>query len=191
MDLGAGEPILTASAEDLRDFLDEGLSLYDHAARSSETIFDADLAEARVRLRIAGQALVQPVLSPLLHRGVSTSGSPELTIFIFDKTSTGLEPGVVEILEQHSASASATTTWTRASLHLLYRRQPVPSLLVLDRSRNIALLWLKGDSDLARWDCRRSVLQLLHWWLADREWQPVHAAAVCGSKGGVLIAGKG
>jgi hypothetical protein len=182
----------TATAELLRSALDQAFAIYEQDARGDgEAVVDLQIAEACVRLRLAGPALVQPVLSALLHRRVALSLSPDLTIFVFDKASTGLAPDIIEALDRHGDNSSAITTWTDAGLHLMYRREPIPNLLGFDQSRNIALLWLSDAVDMPRWDRCRPLLQLLHWWLARSDWQPVHAAAVCGPKGGVLIAGKG
>jgi hypothetical protein len=182
----------TVTAELLRDTLDQAFASCEQAARRcGEAVVDLQIAEACVRLRIAGPALVEPVVSALLHRRVIPSASPDLTILVFDQASTGLAPGILEALDRGGGSSSAITTWTDAGLHLMYRREPMPSLLGYDQSRNIALLWLSDAGEMPRWDRCRPLLQLLHWWLARGGWQPVHAAAVCGAKGGVLIGGKG
>jgi hypothetical protein len=189
---GLAIPNPTATPELLRDALDQAFASYEQAARDcGEAVVDLQIAEAGVHLRICGPTLIQPVLSALLHRRVTLSASPDLTILVFDRASTGLTPGIVDALDHGGGSASAITTWTDAGLHLMYRREPMPSLLGYDDSRNIALLWLSDAVDMPRWDRCRPLLQLLHWWLARSDWQPVHAAAVCGAKGGVLIGGKG
>jgi hypothetical protein len=189
---GLAKPILTATAVDLLDALDEGFALYDAAARSSgEAVVDLAIAEACVRLRIVGTTLVEPVLSALLHRRATPCIAPDLTIFVFDKASTGFTPSIVKSFNPRGGNASAIATWTHANLRLMYRHEPMPSLLGFDQTRNVALLWIDDAVDIPRWDRCRPLLQLLHWWLACGDWQPVHAAAVCGTEGGVLIAGKG
>jgi hypothetical protein len=69
---------------------------------------------------------------------------------------------------------------------------PGPDVLsVLDRETGKAFYLLRDDAPLPFWELSSPFRHILHPWFDSRGLQYTHAGAVGGSKGGVLLAGKG
>jgi hypothetical protein len=59
-----------------------------------------------------------------------------------------------------------------------------------DAARRTAFLWAGEPSVLSRWgEQTKPFLEILHAWLIDSPWQPIHGGAIGGADGGVLLAG--
>ena len=185
-------PAIASDAQRPCDAMDEAWSAYLSAAEQvGEIHIDVAIADSRVRLRFAGDALVEPIMTALDHRRVAQHGHPDITIGLFDFHSTGLRPALVDLLGKRAPADGAIWRWSERGSHLLYQRGPAPTVQTFDAAHQRALFWISDACELPAWDRCKPLLQALHWSLARGSWQPIHAGAVCGAHGGVLLGGKG
>jgi hypothetical protein len=188
----ARRPVITSNARQLPAVVEEAWSAYLSAAsQSGENRIDLDIAGTCVQLRFAGNALVEPIMTALDHRRISRHCEPEITINLFDFQSTGLQPAAVDLLGKGAPADGAIWRWSEQGSHLLYQRGTPPTLQTFDAVNRRALFWISDAADLPAWDRCKPLLQALHWSLARGPWQLIHAGAVCGAHGGVLLGGKG
>ena len=188
----ARPPVLVSNAQQFGDVVGEAWSAYLSATEQvGEISIDVGIAESCVRLCFAGNALVEPIMAALDHRRIRHHGDPDVTIGLFDFFSTGLRPAAVDLLNQRVLTDGASWGWSEHGLHLLYQRSPSLVVQTFDAARQRALFWISDASELPAWDRCKPLLQALHWSLARGPWQPIHAGAVCGAHGGVLLGGKG
>jgi len=64
-------------------------------------------------------------------------------------------------------------------------------LSVIDLEQGLAVFWVPDARDLTSSERAAPFLRILHWWLAEKGRQIVHAAAVGNATGGVLLGGAG
>lgn len=151
---------------------------------------DLVIAGARIRLVFAGPALGTLLLPALSHRLAAAPGSPDLTIHVWDSGSTGVAmcPPPVEqhcfsergdIWSFHSHRVRSAFHWSEFSLSLL------------DHERGEGVFWVRTTEGLPYWTQASPLRSLLHWAMARRGCQLVHAAAVGTANGGVLVTGRG
>ncbi|SRR5579871_6857329 len=148
------------------------------------------------RIRCAGDAQLAQLRRPFEHLAAAAA-SPDLTIHVWNCSS--LAPGPLlaaplerlrenwtkvcgprgELVDFHSDAVSAIF-------------HPGPNVLsVLDLERGHAYFLAQNDDPLPFWELGSPFRHILHRWFASRGLQFTHAAAVGGSCGGVLLAGKG
>jgi hypothetical protein len=184
-------PTMAPDGQRLSDLIGEAWFAYLSAAeQSGEICIDVDIAGSRVRLRFAGNALVEPIMTALDHRRVRRSGHPDITINLFDFHSTGRKPRAADVLEKRTCANGAILRWSEGGSHLLYQHRPAQTVQAFDMAQQRTLFWIRSARDLPAWDRCKPLLQALHWTLARGPWQPIHAGAVCGALGGVLLGGK-
>lgn len=64
-------------------------------------------------------------------------------------------------------------------------------LSILDHERSTALYWIRNGTSLPAFEQAAPFRHILHWYLRERGWILVHAAAIGRKNRGVLICGKG
>jgi hypothetical protein len=185
-------PPVVASIASLRDVIDEAWSAYLTAAeQAGEVCIDVDIAGSRVRLCFAGSALIEPIMTSLDHRRIPQRSHPDIRIDLLDFRSTSMRPAVVNLFGKRIPADGSIWRWSEHGSHLLYQRSPAHTLQIFDAARERTLFWISDAGDLPAWDRCKPLLQALHWTLARGPWQPIHAGAVCGAHGGVLLGGRG
>lgn len=179
------------SEADQLAFFDEVLGLAMAAeAVAGPVSHDLLIAGERIRLVFAGPALVPLMLPALAHRLAPAEGEPALVLHVWDSHSTGIEicpPPVArhcfsergDIWTFHSQRLPSAFHWSEFSLNLM------------DLDRGIGIFWVRTPKGLPYWTQASPFRTLLHWWMASKGHQLVHAAAVGLPEAGVLITGRG
>ncbi len=142
-----------------------------------------------IRLLFAGPALV-PLLSPALaHLEIAPSLDADLTVALWDSASTGIAPASLS----HLANASPAS-WSRSAASSptnYFLLDPVTATLsMLDYTSDRGVLWMPDARAITTHDKAMPVHRLLCGWMRARQQYSVHAAAVGGAEGGVLLLGK-
>lgn len=158
------------------------------ARRHGETRLDIVLAGERVRVRIVGEALAAAMLPALRHLTAAGDGPPALTICACDGRETGLRPAYAD--DSRSRVENDQTFVVGERRFVAVQDHPISSVYGCDRDAALALYWARDVDSVPTWKRCKPFLLLFHWFLLDRSWQPVHAAAVGGRDGGVVIVGR-
>ena len=179
------------SEADQQAFFDDVLALAQTAEASAGAIqHDLLIAGSRIRLVFAGPALVPLLLPALSHQLVTDDAAPDLVLHVWDSASTGIEmrpPPVAQhcfsdrgdIWTFHSQTLPSAFHWSEFSLNLM------------DLPRSIGIFWVRTGEGLPYWTQASPFRTLLHWWMASKGHQLVHAAAVGLAGAGVLVTGRG
>lgn len=148
-----------------------------------------------VSLRFAGHALVERLTPALAHRAVESVGAPDLEICLWDTASTGvgLTPpswggdayGVQGAIKGFNDARYCTNVW------LDTERWRFAAFNMLDQQSCRALYWIPDAAELPYHERSAPLRMILNWWMSRRGRQVIHAGAVGGARGGVLLAGKG
>jgi hypothetical protein len=154
-----------------------------------------------IRLRFAGTALVTALTPALDHLTITSAAPPDLTICIWDSTSTQITwpklpwfqyPGHInakgEKIENLYTPRGDIRGYNNSRIQT-HVGDKVFSLL--DLERNLAIYWCQNASTLPLYERGAPLRSILHWWLRQRGLQLIHAGAVGTATGGVLLAGKG
>jgi hypothetical protein len=143
-----------------------------------------------VRLRFAGDALVSAMGRALAHLAVppGSSGEPDLTVAIWDSTSTGVDP---PSLLPTDPSAAEGAWYFLHDEPLLAAYRPLTGVYsALDIDAGLGWHWLVDADAVHYWDSTTPLRAMFHWWGEAHGLQLVHSGAVGTREGGVLIAGK-
>jgi hypothetical protein len=157
------------------------------------------IARAVVLLRFAGEALLGPVTPALEHLRLAEPAAPDLTIDLFDSTSTHtplpflLDRFVAlvrlrwwEQLGNRREIAGMNGERIRSVFHL------GPDILsVLDQDEDHAVYWVENAADIPYYETGYPLTVLLNGWFARRNRFFVHAACLGTEYGSVLLTGKG
>lgn len=159
-------------------------------ARTGTVECHLDVAGVLIRLIYAGESLRRVFGPALSHLDVVPDRAPDATFHIWDSASSGVEippppfPKVCytdrgDIWSMNSPRIRSAFHWIECSVNLM------------DLERGIGVYWVRGREMLPYW-CHASPLRtLLHWTLALRGRQLLHAAAVGDDEGALLITGRG
>jgi hypothetical protein len=174
-------------------------ALFEEAARDRERRFDLEILGRVVRVRLAGDALEGVLLDALRHHEpAAASAPPELEICAWDRQSTGREADLSGIPvrgepRQGGDPANDPRTIVHGESGFLAIQGKLPwAAQGYDASTRAAFLWASEPAVLDAWgEHTKPFLEILHAWLLDSPWQPVHGGAVGAADGGVLLAGAG
>lgn len=158
------------------------------AAQSTQR--DFVMAGFAVSIRFAGPAL-PPLLTPAFEHLKSPSPRlPELTILAWDSRSTGVQmpppPWNVDAYSVRGEIEGLGSGRFRAAF-----QSDFGGLSVIDLERDLAVFWVPDARDLTSSERAAPFLRILHWWMAEKGRQVVHAAAVGNSTGVVILGGAG
>jgi len=157
------------------------------------------IADATVLLRFAGPALLEPVAPALAHLRQQFPSTPDLTIDLFDSTSTRTP---LPFLLNRFVDLVRMRWWEQ-----LGRRREIegmngerirsvfhlgPDILsVLDQQENHAVYWIENAADIPYYETGYPLTVLLNWWFSQRNRYFVHAACFGTPECSVLLTGKG
>jgi hypothetical protein len=148
------------------------------------------IAGSVVRVLFSSHETVSLLTAALEHLEISHASSFELTLCVWDSVSTQASmvspPWSQEEYLTRGAIRGFDDEKCRVAFHM-----GSSALSVLHQEKKTALFWTRDFSRLPFWEKGAPFLTILHWWLAERRIQLVHAAAIGTEKGGVLLVGKG
>lgn len=147
------------------------------------------IAGQSVHLVFAGPALASLLTTAFDHLP-EARGPADLTIHVWDEASTGVPPPPLPSADDTDEPVGLRVLFGDERLRAVY--QPGQQCLsVLDREHGQAWYWVGDAAALPYWENGAPFRILLNWFLAGRGVQFVHAGAVGGPDGGLLLAGKG
>lgn len=154
-----------------------------------------------IRLRFAGPALIPRITPALQHWAAPSSDSAELTIFLWDDTSTNtvMPPPPWTNLGVYNPAGYWDGIYTRRGEVRGYNTDRICTafhmgsdvLCALDKAQGKAVYWTPNAEGLPQWETGSPLRTILHWWFGQYGFQFVHAGAVGTPEGGVLLVGKG
>jgi hypothetical protein len=142
-----------------------------------------------VMLRFAGPGAIPAIASAFGHLVTTVpAGNPELVVNVWDSLSTGAVPPVTPEVEP-GEPVGAFYFFEDPPARGVY--QPgIRALSAVDLRADRAWYWVADPAALPYWERAAPIRQILHWWMATRGHQQVHAGAVGTPDGGVLLVGK-
>jgi len=145
------------------------------------------IAGHAVRLHFADDVIARRLTRAFAHLEGDTQ-EPELTVNAWQ--STGIAAPPLPAIHSDAATRGAVAHFDDGRARALY--QPAIRILnVLDVPQDVGWFWTEDAAGIPEWECATPIRHILHWWLAERGAQQVHAAAVGNKSGGVLVVGKG
>lgn len=149
-----------------------------------------NIGGAIVRLRFASAQLHRLVLPALEHLTVEPTQDAELTVWLWDSSSTGVAMPRPTWLPESVTFRGDVVGYNDHRISTAF--QPDASLLSLfDAERSEAIYWIRDAQCMPLYERAAPLLRVFHSWLQRRGQQVVHAAAVGTPSGGVLLAGRG
>ena len=176
-----------ATAREAFNMASDGVGRIDHYFK---------IAGLTIRLCFAGPVLV-PLLIPALHHlSVPSVASPDLTVFLWDRVSTGIPipclPWRANIREEGKHFNSGHVKIIFQNEHIKISYQPgKDTYSILGRSSKTAIYYTEDAFHISQYEKGSPLLAILHWWVADYDRYLIHAGAVGNDDGGALLIGKG
>ncbi len=147
------------------------------------------LADFTLCLTFAGGALIDFLTPALQHLEIARSEKADLTICIWDGTSSQTPPIEIPWPSHSYALRGQVIGYNNERIYTVFDEQ-MQILQVFDKERHLALYWIKNRGAVPWWIGTSPLLFILNWWMRTRRYQLTHAAAVGYPEGGVLLAGK-
>jgi hypothetical protein len=187
----------------LRSYFDTGLSLFQSA-------FQSNAGAVRRRFRLCGRYMevclandtMQHYITPALeHLACNDTGSPDITICVWDDIMTGMEmppPPWFGYAVQNSHGGTEGLYTGRGDIRgfsssriMTAYNWSADALSMYDPAGKVALYWTKDARRLPTYEMSAPLRYILNWWVAGFDHHFAHGAAVGTAAGGVLLAGKG
>jgi hypothetical protein len=186
----APSPEAPSSGRSLDLLADTAGAFADAAGRSGEVVErSVRIAGHHIRLRFAGAAMVSALTRALAHLQPA-DGDPDLVVEIWDSASVG---------GNAPPSLPGKPEGTPDGVRILYDEGPVQavylpserSLSLIDASSGRAWFWTADADGIPHWERAAPLRYILNSWLGAQGQHVVHAGAIAGRDGGVLLVGKG
>jgi hypothetical protein len=147
------------------------------------------IAGYNVRLSFAGDSLLSFICPALEHLSIGAEVIPDLTISLWDSTSTRTEmpPPPWSLLDYRVRGEIAGYNDERISTCF---RHGSGAVSLFDSVLDQAIFWVRDAVQLPYWEAGAPLLTILHWWMARHDRLMVHAAAVGTKQGAALIVGR-
>jgi hypothetical protein len=146
------------------------------------------VAGARVRVRFAGMELVDVLLPPLAHLAAPPAGEPDAVVFVWDGASTGV-PIPAPPWEHGNVDARARVAGMPVGL-AAFHNVHFGGITLFDLAERRGLVWAESAARIPWYERGSPLRTALHLALPGRDRHLVHAGAVGGPDGGVLVGGR-
>lgn len=183
--------LITAAAPADRDaFLAELEAATDRAGAAAGGFDRRDflVAGRRISLRFAGPPLVAPLTAALGHAEIEPGGPADLTVSAWDSASTGVRMPTPPWSHDDYREHGVIRGWFDEQLQIVFQ-WITNSVSVLEPRRRRATFWVADPAGFPYFDRAAPLRKLLHLWLASEGLQLVHAAALRGGSGCVILVG--
>ncbi len=141
-----------------------------------------------IRLRFSGSRLLNRLTGAFRHTCCEPGQHPDLTILVGCGNTMPLPPFTASKDAFGRRSELSTKPGSRLTASFMLG----PDILsLLDQDRNIAIYWIREEHGLPAFEQAAPFRHIFHWFLRERGWMLVHAAAVGRENCGFLICGKG
>ncbi len=153
------------------------------------------IGDFALRLRFAGQALVDQIHPAISHLAVEAiGGAPDLTICLWDGPLPHLLDSLRLLLKRHRCSRVEPRGEVRGyycdRIRCGIHFDP-DSFSLFDLETQTALYWTEDAARLPYYERGSPLRMILSWWLQARGYQYVHGAALGDGVGGALLLGAG
>ena len=188
---------LDPADQTLADFFEAACRSFEQAARPAlERVYH--IGTQTLVVRFANERLM-PRLTPALEHlampeAVASAGTTgPLTVCVWDSASTGVRMPPPPWTRDAYASRGDLRGQATGRFQAAYQftTAGVGLLSLLDRAQALGMYWLSDAQHLPDYEGGGPFRNLLHWWLAEKGQQLIHAGAVGRAGGGVLLAGRG
>ena len=173
-------------------------AFHEAVARRGDISTTYAIAGEIIRIAFAGDALAHELTRALAHHEVDASHAPTATIHAWDSQSTGRElpilaSSLLRLLDrtwlEDRDIRGEIKDYSEGSLRAAYYG---PQLLALfDVDTRVGIFWLKDAAALPWYEPGAPFRVLLDWIVSSPTRQLVHAGAIAGPGGGVLLGGPG
>jgi hypothetical protein len=155
---------------------------------------DLVVAGRGVRLRFAGPALVEPMSGALAHLESAEAAPLAATVLLWDSASTGVPlppvPWRLSDLDDHGQSRGYRVRgWDEERIYTLHD-QDYGAMTIFDAASRTAVYATLDALEVPSYERAAPLRAALHWSLSEPSRHLVHAGAVGGAEGGVLVAGR-
>ena len=155
---------------------------------------DLVVAGRGVKLRFAGPALVEPISGALAHLESREAALPAATVLLWDSASTGVPlppvPWRMSDLDDHGQSRGYRVRgWDEESIYTLHD-QDYGAMTIFDGGSRTAIYATLDAREVPSYERAAPLRAALHWSLSEPGRHLVHAGAVGGAEGGVIVAGR-
>lgn len=179
------------SEEEQLDFFQSTLERALKAEAAAGVVaYHLELVGTRIALHFAGERLVPHFLPALSHLVREPEGVPDLTLHLWDSTSTGVDMGPPPCPRDYFTDRGdiwgMTSPRIKSAFHWIEF-----ALNLLDLETSQGVYWVKAPDALPYWAKASPLRTLLHWWMVHNGAQLLHAAGVGTENGALLITGKG
>ncbi|MCP4398990.1 MAG: serine kinase [bacterium] len=150
-------------------------------------------------LRFAGDVFI-PIVTPAFnHLVAEPTASPDLTICVWDRVSTGVPMTLLSNLfryiswywQEYIDGRGELKGFNSERIRVAFHPGP-NSLSLLDHQQYLALYWVDDAARPLPWfETGYPFQKILNWWMEKHHRQFIHASAVGTAEGAVLLTGKG
>lgn len=148
----------------------------------------AGLCGRKVRIRFSDDRLRAGLTMAFRHALCEPSEHTDLTILV----GCGNTMSLPDLPVPGNAFGRRCELHTKPGSGLTASFMLGPDILsILDHERSTALYWIRNGTSLPAFEQAAPFRHILHWYLRERGWILVHAAAIGRKNRGVLICGKG
>jgi hypothetical protein len=183
----------------LLSYFNEVFSVFLDAAQITSAVDQFyTIANHPVRLRFAGQKLVDSLSPAMKHLIAEPVPAPALTVFLWDSASTKKRIPPFP-WEKNATMASTVQNQNEGRNPVIYFKDErirgayqigVKTLSMLDTKVNTAIFWVPDGCKISYYERSSPLRTIFQWWANIHSLQLVHAGAVGTKKGGVLLAGE-
>jgi hypothetical protein len=144
----------------------------------------------RLRLRFAGPTLLPVLTPPLEHLAVSAPGRPDLTVYLWDTASTGVQPPPPPWSDDAYLARAGIDHGLGEKLHAAFFIDR-GILYLFDATAGLGFYWVRDPRQVPPWDRAAPLRPLLNWWAGSGGGRLVHGAAVGLPGSGILLTAPG
>jgi hypothetical protein len=184
----------------LLSYFNEAFKVFADATKNTSAVDQCyTIANHTVRLRFAGQTLLD-ALAPALEHLVAESVSGEaLTVCLWDSASTKTlfppfpweENATIATTFQNPNEGTNPVIYFKDERILGAYQIGTKTLSMLDTKRNIALFWVPDAGRITYYERSSPLRTIFQWWAKKYSLQLLHAGAVGTNAGGILLVGEG
>ena len=155
------------------------------AASEGQINYFYQIADSKICLSFAGNALVPAITPALAHLVIPAINNPDLTIFLWDSktTQTPMPPPVWQ--REHLQKRGEISSLSNERIHT-YFQWGANALSVLNLEKNLGIYWVNKPEELPYWETGSPLKNIFQQWFSQQNKQMIHAGAVGLSTGGVL-----
>lgn len=174
--------------QQVQDYVNDVLELSKKAFNTQKESFSMKCGKINIQLLFSSHTIIQAFTRSVKHLEIEQETNINLTIYCWDKASTGISPPFIPWVSKTYITTMETPYYSNNGFFVLYKRES-QILYLMDKNRGVGICWTLDANGWPYYEKASPLRTMFQWAVLDQDSLCIHSAGVAFGNKGILMTG--